>query len=227
MMKDRELTPEEWHQERWTEKDKDPTFHRKKVSDSLVKYQARLIAGGKSRVFFPLCGKTLDMVHLAEQNCEVVGLEFSPNAIICFFEENGLSYTEEKLAEAPFVKYCANEKHITIFQGDLFEMEPTICGEFDAIFDRGGYVAINVSMRQNYANLMASILKPKGKILMEAIRYDANYGGPPHSVSLEDLEANFTKFDMETLERYQYPAPPHFKIDGMIFDIRIALFERK
>ena len=48
-------------------------------------------------------------------------------------------------------------------------MEPRICGEFDAIFDRGSFVAINVSMRRKYADLMSSILKSNSTILMEAV----------------------------------------------------------
>ncbi len=43
-----------------------------------------------SRVFVPLCGKSQDMLWLAQQGHEVIGVELSPVAVAGLFRENGL-----------------------------------------------------------------------------------------------------------------------------------------
>ncbi len=53
-------------------------FHQPEVNEYLIKHWDRL-AG--STVFIPLCGKTLDILWLANKGLRVIGIEISDIAI--------------------------------------------------------------------------------------------------------------------------------------------------
>ena len=76
-------------------------------------------AGGR-RVLVPMCGKTVDMLWLEERGNEVVGVELSDIAVRAFFEENALRYT---IRQGPLPAYVADERDITIYCGDLFDLD--------------------------------------------------------------------------------------------------------
>ena len=65
-------------------------FNQPSVSDFLELYAERVWGEGPSRVLVPLCGKTLDMVYLAERGADVVGVEFVEQGVREFFDERGL-----------------------------------------------------------------------------------------------------------------------------------------
>ena len=53
-------------------------------------------AKGRNRVLVPLCGKTPDLLWLAEQGHEVVGIELSEIAIRQLFAEHDLTFRVEE-----------------------------------------------------------------------------------------------------------------------------------
>ena len=57
----------------------------------LVKYFPELSPAKGSRVFIPLCGKTLDISWLLKCSCRVVGAELSELAIQQLFDEMKVS----------------------------------------------------------------------------------------------------------------------------------------
>ena len=77
-----------WH-ERWQKKE--TGFHQPAVNDLLQLYWPRLGLEAGSEVFVPLCGRSLDMVWLADQGHRVIGAELSQIAIDEFFAERGLT----------------------------------------------------------------------------------------------------------------------------------------
>lgn len=211
-----EFSAAEWI---WSEKT-DPPYHRKNYTAKLVQYHDRLVQGKKnSRVFVPLCGKSLDLIYLSEQGHEVIGLEYSKIAVNDFFEENNLAYNKEQCEGSPFVKYAAKDKNITIYQGDLFDFSQEVCGSgsIDAVWDRGSFVAINVSSRDKYVELMSSLVKPSGRILMEIVKYhDPDYYGPPRIILEQDLKSYFKRFTVEVSEYELFdPQPSYYKRGDM------------
>ena len=71
-------------------------WHRAVYNDMLLKHWPSINAVEGSQVIVPLCGKSLDMLWLAEQGYSVVGLEMVEEAVMAFFEENSLQYISEK-----------------------------------------------------------------------------------------------------------------------------------
>ena len=63
-------------------------FHMDDVNPYLQKYWPVLDIQVGQQVLLPLCGKSLDMLWLAGQGYEVLGIEISPVAVESFFIEN-------------------------------------------------------------------------------------------------------------------------------------------
>lgn len=127
----------------------------------------------------PLCGKSLDMAWLAKQNAKVTGIELVQKAIEDFFAEQSLCATQSKKEDTP----CYHCDRIEILHSDIFELPKTLEGSFDAIYDRAAFVALPLELKQQYADLCLSLLKPDGSILL--ITYDApipETQGPPFPV---------------------------------------------
>ena len=78
------MNPEFW-QNRWQEKR--IGFNQTEVNPLLIKYWSDLNLPAGSRIFVPLCGKSIDMVWLAAQGYDVVGVELVESAVKEFFND--------------------------------------------------------------------------------------------------------------------------------------------
>lgn len=73
------------------------------------------LLSGQQKVLVPLCGKSPDMLYLAQQ-LPVLGAELSDIACNDFFAEHKLSYQRQRLAH--HMSY--RSERIEILQGDFF-----------------------------------------------------------------------------------------------------------
>ena len=175
------MEPNFWHQ-RW-ENDK-IGFHLGQVNPYLVQYWPDLGLHVGSRVFVPLCGKSLDMLWLAEQGHDVIGVEISPIAVRAFFEDNQLN--PEVTQQGAFEIWSVDQ--ITILLGDYFELSPAQLGEVEAVYDRASLVALPQEMRPDYVDHL-NALCPSVPRLLITLDYDqACMGGPPFAVSNEEVQ---------------------------------------
>ena len=174
------MQPEFWHQ-RW--QDNRIGFHLGQVNPYLVKYWPTLGLHAGSRVFVPLCGKSLDMLWLAEQGHEVVGVEISPIAVRAFFEENRLD--PEISQQGAFEIWAVDQ--ITILLGDFFELTPGQLGEVAAVYDRASLIALPADLRAEYVEHL-NALCPSVPRLLITLDYDQDrMAGPPFAVSDEEV----------------------------------------
>ena len=67
-----------WHQ-KWATND--INFHQSKTNPLLLKYFDALHCGNNSRIFVPLCGKSLDVSWLLSNGHRVAGVELSGLAV--------------------------------------------------------------------------------------------------------------------------------------------------
>jgi thiopurine S-methyltransferase len=142
-----------------------------------------------SRVFVPLCGKTVDMVYLATtaHASEVVGVEGIRLALEEFAEENpSLNIKTDSTMADGFERFEGDR--ILLLKGDYFNLDSTKTrGTFGLIYDRGSLVAIDPSLRPAYVDVQGSLLAPGGRILLVALErkgsVEAMKLGPPFSLS--------------------------------------------
>ena len=169
-------------------------FHMDDVNPYLQKYWPALDIQPGQKVFVPLCGKSVDMLWLAGQGYEVVGVEISPVAIETFFNDSGLA--PEVSHEGEFEVFKSG--NITLYCGDFFSVTPKMIAGVDAIYDRASLVALPHDMRQDYAAHLQNMIKHRPvPIFLISLFYDQErMDGPPFAVSDEEIH-NLYQFRYE------------------------------
>lgn len=192
------MNPEFWLQ-RW--QSARIGFHRQQVNPQLEKIWPRLGLAPNSQVLVPLCGKSKDMLWLAEQGHGVHGFELSPLAAADFFAEAKLSPTQSQVG--PYL--CWQAEQIRIYQGDFFALESFKADtfatahlgdhQFDAAYDRAALIALPERLRNQYVAQLAGLLKPGATLLLITVHYaPEQQQAPPFSVSQPQVHELFAPY---------------------------------
>jgi thiopurine S-methyltransferase len=172
--------------ERWRENQ--IGFHLATPNPRLVEHVGALPQQPNARVLVPLCGKSIDMVWLADQGFRVLGVELSLLAAEAFFDEQG--WTPSITHDAAFTRYVAGA--VEILCGDFFALTPELVGELHGHYDRAALVALPATMRAAYASRLAALLPPSSSGLLVAFEYPQHeMSGPPFSVPDAEVRALF------------------------------------
>ena len=173
-------------------------FHLPEVNSYLLRYSDKLLTQNPESVFVPLCGKTLDLLWLAERTKKVVGIELVHKAVKDFFKENKLTHSIQQSGKLNLF----SSDTIVLFQGDFFDLNKEQTASFDAIYDRASIVAFDQPERKRYVNHLMSFLEPGGRILLITLEYDQNQmTGPPFSVPADEIERLYALYgELELLE---------------------------
>lgn len=160
-------------------------FHRQAVNPSLEKYWPHLQVPKGSCVFVPLCGKSLDLPWLAEQDYSVLGVELVEKAVVDFFAEQHLS--PQISQQGAFKRYSADA--ITILCGDFFNLTADDLAGADAFYDRAALIALPDDLRKQYAAHLGKIMPQPCQGLLLTMDYpQQQMKGPPFAVSREQVE---------------------------------------
>jgi thiopurine S-methyltransferase len=163
-------------------------FHKSEANPLLVKYFGELSLSKSSRVFLPLCGKTLDIAWLLSEGYRVAGAELSEIAIKQLFDELGVKPKISRIGAVSL--YSA--KDIDIFVGNIFDVSSKILGSVDAIYDRAALIALPEEMRNRYTTHLTEITGKAPQLLITC-EYDQNLmEGPPFSVSNEEVNQHYS-----------------------------------
>lgn len=186
------MNPEFW-QARWQESR--IGFNQSKVNPLLLKYFSTLDLPVGSRVFVPLCGKSIDMVWLAEQGYDVIGIELVESAVQDFFAEQNISPRVNQYGDNPNVKcyqgQLANQA-ISLWAVDIFTLTANDIGHVDAVYDRASLIAMPTAMRPKYSE-QVRLLSDNAAQLLLTLNYDQNeWAGPPFSVSSEQIQQYYS-----------------------------------
>lgn len=163
---------------RWTRGE--TGWHQDEVESSLITHFSGLLP---TRVFVPLCGKSLDLKWLASKGHEVIGVELSEKGCRAFFEENQLEYKESR--GGGFLVFVAGA--ITIYCGDFFDLSPSHLGKIGAIYDRAALIALPPELRPRYARHLVELVRetalPGLRFLQVVLRRTPHdEKGPPFSI---------------------------------------------
>ncbi|MDX1304529.1 thiopurine S-methyltransferase [Photobacterium sp.] len=176
------MNAEFWHS-RWAENR--IGFHLNDTNPALTEHWHAVKPTRDDRVLVPMCGKSVDLIWLAQRHNNVIGIELSDIAVKAFFAEQ--LYTPMVSGVGAETVYEFDE--ITIHCGDFFSarVEPV-----DVVYDRAALIAMPQNMRQMYAERLLALLKESGRILLVTLDYlQVQLDGPPFSVSKEEVENLF------------------------------------
>lgn len=182
------MNPEFWRA-RWQEKR--IGFNQPNVNPLLIKYFTALNLPISSRVFVPLCGKSIDMVWLATQGYDVVGIELVESAIQEFFTEQAIAYTIIEDANKPNIKCYTGKiagQTIELWVADIFALAADNIGHVDAVYDRAALIAMPPEMRPKYSEQVRKLSNCTSQLLL-TLNYDQNeWAGPPFSISQDEVQ---------------------------------------
>lgn len=190
-----------WHQ-RWA--DGQIGFHQSAPTPLMLKYWPSLEVPVGSRVFVPLCGKSLDMAWFASQGYRVLGVELSRTAVEQFFAEHGLTPAIESSRYGDH--YRAGS--IEIIVGDAFGLDADILSDCAAVFDRAAIIALPPQLRSRYVDQLYARLPADCRGLLITLEYpQAERDGPPFSVPENEVHAGFGReWEIERIDHR--PIPP-------------------
>ena len=134
------MEPEFWH-ERWSRGE--IGFHQHEYNAHMQSFVGRLRIDPGAHVFVPLCGKSRDMVWLAEAGYRVTGIEISEQAVCDFYRENALDYVERDLSGTRLFSGGG----IDIYCADFFTAPLNQMPRMDAVYDRASLIALPPPMR--------------------------------------------------------------------------------
>jgi thiopurine S-methyltransferase len=146
-------------------------FHQASANSLLTKFWAGLELVKGSRVFVPLCGMTLDMIWLAQQGHEVIGVELSPIAVRAFFHENHLEPIRTQVGA--FDRW--QNGNLSILCGDYFSLTRKDLGQVDAVYDRASLTALAEDIRGRYVAQLRLLVPDACKVFLLTIE-DADDG---------------------------------------------------
>ncbi len=153
-------------------------FHEGVPNALLVSQLATLGLPAAARIFVPLCGKSQDMHWLRAQGFRVVGVELSRLAVEQFFAERGLTPVVSPAGRLE--RFEADG--VTLFVGDIFDLDRDTLSAVDAIYDRAALVALPAPLRQRYAAHLIELTDSAPQLLV-TFEYDQTCRpGPPFSV---------------------------------------------
>ena len=173
-----------WHQ-KW--KKNEIAFHQNEANPLLVKYLGELALVEGSRIFIPLCGKTLDIAWLLTHGYSVVGAELSKIAIEQLFAELGVA---PKISSVGKLEHYS-ATNIDIFVGDIFDLSSNLLGLVDAIYDRAALVALPLAMRKQYTEHLMQITDKAPQLLICYVYDQSAIDGPPFSISNEEVNQHY------------------------------------
>ncbi len=165
----------------------DIAFHQHDANPLLVQYFEALSLPQSSRIFVPLCGKTLDISWLLAQGYCVAGAELAVTAVEQLFEGLGVEPTISELGQIK--RYSAT--HIDIFVGSIFDVSAEALGPIHAIYDRAALVALPEAMRRQYTAHLQEITGTAPQLLVTFEYEQRLMEGPPFSISQVELEQHY------------------------------------
>jgi thiopurine S-methyltransferase len=174
---------QDFWQQRWARNE--IGFHLSEVNPYLQRYWPALEVPAEAQVLVPLCGKSLDMLWLAEQGYRVLGVELAEAAVQAFFSEQGLVAEINQVGE--FRRYRSGA--IEVLCGDFFSLTAADLLECRALYDRAALIALPAPLRERYAAHLAAILPPGCAGLLVVLDYpQEQMPGPPFAVGEAEVQ---------------------------------------
>jgi len=176
----------------------DTPWHSQEINRNLIDNIDKLELQPGNCILVPLCGKTKDMLWLADRGYHVIGIELCPMACTDFFKELNI---EPRIAnEDSFQKY--QHKNIEIYCVDVFKLTEGSLPTIHAVYDNRALIALPPSMQKKYVDHLVACIGTHVKYMLLTIESSCVVTGPPFSINRADVDSLFAEYcKIEQLNR--------------------------
>jgi thiopurine S-methyltransferase len=190
------LQPEFWH-DRW--RTGQIGFHQSAVDPHLRRYWPEFGLASDSRVFVPLCGKSLDLPWLCERGHFVNGVDLSNVALESLCMEHGIPARRRVLRD--FDVFEATQLHL--YRGDFFTLTSELLGPIAAVYDRAALISWTPDVRAAYVEHITELTNPGTQTLLVTMEYpQEQMKGPPFSLGSDEVERLYARHhEIQALSR--------------------------
>lgn len=146
----------------------------------------RLLAEGTlppGRTLVPGAGRGHDAREFARHGFTVVAVDFAEDAVQAMRELMTPDSTHE------------------VVHQNFFQLPPAYDNTFDYVLEYTCYCAIDPKRRDEYADKVSHVLKPRGTYIAIAFPLDDHAGGPPFAVNADELVARMQARGLSLLRR--------------------------
>jgi methyl halide transferase len=153
-------------------------FDKESPSPLLIQYIRTPGMIPEGRALVPGCGRGYDVAMLAFSNRVAIGLDISEVAV---------AKANEYIASLPDSEF-PYKRHSIILERSFFALDPSQNPEedvFDFVYDYTFLCALDPSVRPDWAQQMAAIIKPGGLLMTMVYPIIEKEGGPPFAVTLD------------------------------------------
>jgi thiopurine S-methyltransferase len=177
----------------------DTGFHQVAAHDFLLRHWSAIGVPKGAQVLVPLCGKSNDMVWLADQGHPIIGTELAGLAVDQFFAER--TRTPATVIEGAFTVKRAGP--FELWCGDHLALDPAVTRRIGGVFDRAALVAMPRVMQKAYADKLAELTPSDVPVLLVTLDYDpSEMDGPPFPIPAERVDELFgSNFRISLLEK--------------------------
>ncbi len=171
-------------------------FHLSSPNPLLIKHIHSLNLQPQARIFIPLCGKSLDIHWLLQQEFHVTGIDLSPIAIKELISELKLEFTVSQVGDLTHYHH----QNIDLYVGDFFELSLDHISMIDATYDRAALVALPEQMREAYTQHLVQLTQNAPQLL-SSFEYDQDLlAGPPFSVPEQEIRKYYaSRYEIKQL----------------------------
>lgn len=163
-------------------------WHMETVYPPLSNLWRRIGIKSDTRVLVPLCGKSLDLLWLADHCDTVTGVEISPKALQQVMQQHSESFVQD--TRYGFTIY--RSKSLVLWEADFAKLPADQIPSQNLIYDKASIVALPPAKRLAHAKKMIELCNPDTQILIQVFEYDQReMDGPPFSVDEQELKKLF------------------------------------
>lgn len=140
----------------------DIAFHQLQTNPLLQQFLPQLNTVAGDVVLVPLCGKSLDMLWLAQTGLRVIGIEISPVAVRDYFAARCV--TPQQQMQGRFVRWW--HQNTEIWCGDIFDLTQKDLHAVVLLYDRAALTALPAKLRNSYVQHFLAVLPRACDILL-------------------------------------------------------------
>lgn len=203
-------------------------WHQDKPMPLLLKHWPALKVSRGTRVLVPLCGKSRDMLWLAQQGLQVIGVELSGIAIESFLAENNLQARIRPASDGAHYEVTnAPDGGIEIVNGDMFDVGLATLAGCNAFYDRAASIALPARLRERLAHDVYGKLAAGARGLLITLEYPPHEkDGPPFPIDDGEVHRLFDQdWNIQQIERRDIlDSQPRFAEEG-VTTLHTAVYE--